>query len=352
MPAYSLRQHANGTYYIHWTEGRRSQRVSTGAKDETEAQIYLAKWILSDREEAANEASIFTVGDLWNAYFERHVEKNAVSTRPAESSWKNLSGHFADLKLADVTDAAEKYVALRLSGEIGSKPAASGSVCLELRLLRAALNWCAKPKVALIKPGDIPPFDIPPDSEPRDRWLRTDEIKALFASAAELRTGTRLSRGERFLWLALETASRLQAIIDLTWDRVDFDTGVIHYNVPGRRKTKKRRVSVPISKTLRPVLERAFAERESDVVLDHGSLTLWRTISVIAREAGVDGVSPHVLRHTAATHMLRRGVPIWVVAGILGNTVDMVQRVYGHHCPDGLADGVEMISGGLLEMAE
>ncbi|MGO3930818.1 tyrosine-type recombinase/integrase [Rhodopseudomonas pseudopalustris] len=359
MPSYILRQHDNGAFYIHWTEGRRSRRRSTGTESEAEAQVFLARWILSDQQEAETGAPSYTVGELWAAYYERHVEKNNVETRPADTAWKNLSQHFAALTLADFAkkdasgaDAVERYVALRAAGKIGRCKAAPATIRHEVTLLRAALNWCAKPKVAIIPAALIPVFDIPPDSDPRDRWLRVDEIQALFAAAAALRSGPRLSRGERFLWLALETAARLQAILDLTWDRVDFETGMVHYNVPGRRKTKKRRVSVPISKALRPVLLRAHDEREGDLVMDNKVLTIWRATQAIAKHAGVERVSPHVLRHTAATHMLRRGVPIWTVAGVLGNTVALVEKVYGHHCREGLAGGVEMISGGLLELAE
>src|SRR5690606_31074980 len=124
-------------------------------------------------------------------------------------------------------------------------------------------------KRKLIPRSAVPAFDLPPDGDPRDRWLRKDEIQKMIVAAAETRRGKRLSRVERFLWIALETAARKQAIYDLTWDRVDFETNVIHYDVPGRRKTKKRRASPPISKALRPILERAFAEREGDLVLDN-----------------------------------------------------------------------------------
>jgi integrase len=57
-------------------------------------------------------------------------------------------------------------------------------------------------------------------------------------------------------------------------------------------------------------------------------------------------IRPDVLRHTAATHMLRNGVPIWQVARVLGNTAGMVEKMYGHHVRDGLKNAVEMISGG------
>jgi integrase len=45
-------------------------------------------------------------------------------------------------------------------------------------------------------------------------------------------------------------------------------------------------------------------------------------------------VSPHTLRHTAATWMIQDGVETREVARYLGDTEKMVERVYGHHAPD------------------
>ena len=185
-------------------------------------------------------------------------------------------------------------------------------------------------------------------------------------AAARLRRGPRLSRGERFLWLALETAGRKQALLDLTWDRVDVETNMIDLDVPGRRRTKKRRAFLPISKALRPVLERAFDERGNDRVLDNGG-AVWAAIQHIVVEAGLagkrkplkrgqkpkaTGISPHVLRHTAATHMARRKVPLYLIAAILGNSVKMVTDVYAKYAKDDLQEAVDTISGGVLEPAE
>jgi integrase len=346
MPTYTLRQHDNGIFYIHWTEGRRSKRESTGAAEAVAAQIYLGEWLKGEAADKGELAPTYTVAELWNLYFERHVEKNCVDVRSAETCWNNLRPHFGGLVLAAVADKVDDYIALRQEGEIGRCEAAPGTIRGELARLKACFNWCADPKRKLIGVADVPLFDLPPPSDPRDRWLRGEEIQRLMGAAAEL-GGDRLSRVERFLWLALETGARLMAILELTWDRVDFELGVIHYNVPGRKKTKKRRASVPISNALRAVLERAFAEREGDLVCDNLSHSIWRSVKGVAKRASVDGVSPHVLRHTAATHMLRNGVPIWQVAGILGDSVATVEKTYGHHVPDGLAAAVEMISGAL-----
>jgi integrase len=41
--------------------------------------------------------------------------------------------------------------------------------------------------------------------------------------------------------LALATGARMGAILDLTWDRVDFEHGTIDFMPAGRDKTNKRR---------------------------------------------------------------------------------------------------------------
>jgi integrase len=49
-----------------------------------------------------------------------------------------------------------------------------------------------------------------------------------------------------------------------------------------------------------------------------------------------DDVTPHTLRHTAATRLMQQGVDPWEAAGYLGMTVEMLETVYGHHHPDHL----------------
>lgn len=356
MPQYSLQQHDNGFWYIHWTEGRRSKRTSTGQKEEIAAQIFLGEWLRTDAADAGETPPTYTVGELWERYFTQHIEKNAMPGDTTAWSWKNLGPHFGPLTLPELTRKNEDgetpidtYIDARETGKIGRRRAAPGTIRGELARLKACFNWCAAPKQnqdrTIIKPSDIPIFDLPPDSPPRDRWLRTEQVAALMAEAAKTRVGGLLQPVEVFLWLALQTAARMTAIFELKWDRVDFEIGKIDYRVPGRRVTKKKRAIVPISTTLKPIL--LEAKRQSDGPFVVPEFTPWDKIDALARRAGIDvRVSPHVLRHTAATLMLRRGVPIWTVAGILGDTVATVERVYGHHVPDGLAGGVEHIFNG------
>lgn len=352
----------SGVFYAKWTDGRRSKRKSMGTRDPAVAQARFAQWLLMGGAAGVpeNPAQVYTVADLWDAYERGHVLRKTDPSATHNQSWKHLRQHFGEMLLTDVSDAVPAYVAKREKGLIGRK-SKSPTIRRELVLLRACFNWCAdaKERRALISVADVPGFALPADSIPRDRWLKEDEIARLMAAAEAKRGGPRLSRVERFLWLALETAGRKQALLDLTWDRVDFDTNVIHLALPGRKQTKKRRASVPISRTLLPVLKRAHGERISDVVLDHGG-EIWAAIQVVAAAAGFGppqpkrengakpvstGISPHVMRHTAATHMARRGVSLWKVAKILGDNIATVEKTYAKHAPEDLQDAVNMISG-------
>ena len=61
------------------------------------------------------------------------------------------------------------------------------------------------------------------------------------------------------------------------------------------------------------------------------------------KRAGLDGVTPHTLRHTAATWIMQRGVPAWQAAAFLSMSEATLTRVYGHHHPDYMREAAEAI---------
>jgi integrase len=63
-----------------------------------------------------------------------------------------------------------------------------------------------------------------------------------------------------------------------------------------------------------------------------------RAFANVVHAAGMeDDVTPHVLRHTAATWLMQARTDMWEAAGYLGMTIEMLSRRYGHHHPDHLA---------------
>lgn len=62
--------------------------------------------------------------------------------------------------------------------------------------------------------------------------------------------------------------------------------------------------------------------------------------------AHLEGVTPHTLRHTAATWMVAGGVPLGEVARYLGDSERTTERVYAKHSPDYLRGAARVLGGG------
>lgn len=332
-----LRKYSNGrwyscrpfgpknVYYVFWSEGGRSKRQSTGTTRLAEAQVFLDEFVRVS--EAVPED--FLCSDLYKLKYPDGENERA------DCAWKHLERRFGGKTVSSVSDADDaRYIADRTRAG-----AAKSTIRAELSMLRASWNWAVQKR--LMPSTALPALDkLPPASPPRDRWLRDAEVEKLLDAAESDST-----RVHRFLVLALETAARRTAIQDLTWDQVDWDTEVIHYLPEGAVQTRKRKASVPISKRLLPMLKAAYQTRGRDPYVIGEGARVNEAVHRVAAKAGVPGVTPHVLRHTAATRMARRGVPLWIIAQVLGNTVEQVEKVYAKWQPDMARGAVEMISG-------
>ncbi len=320
---YECKPAANGTFYVHWTEGGRSKRKTTGARSLDGAQAFLDEWCALTA--SPNPGRVLTCADLWPLKYPPGRSERVESAR------KNLMATFGRLAPSEITqDMEDAYIQKR-----GVAPS---TIRLELSLLRATWNHAVKKR--LLSTSDLPSLDaLPKQSPPRERVLDRAEVdKVVCAAEAYSR------RAWAFVWLAKETGARRNAIQELTWSQVDWEIGVIHYLAEGAVQSKKRRASVPISSALRPVLERLYADRRDDYVIGAGG-RINEALKAVGERAGVAGVTPHVFRHTAATQMVRNGVPLWVVAKILGNTVEQVEKVYAKFTPELHKDAVDWLSG-------
>lgn len=61
------------------------------------------------------------------------------------------------------------------------------------------------------------------------------------------------------------------------------------------------------------------------------------------RQAGLQGVTPYVLRHTGATLLAAAGVPMRQVAGMLGHSTQKVTERYAKHRAEFLLEAAETL---------
>src|SRR6185312_6053785 len=169
---------------------------------------------------------------------------------------------------------------------LGRKPA---TIRKEIEVVRAGLNF--------FKRGGSAVFELPPPPPPKDRYLEPWEARALSRAARDFQ------HIRAFIVLSLSTGARASALLELTWDRVDLDRGLIVLArgeaLDGRRKP---RATVPMTDRARRYLRVLRAAATCNHVIEWGGR---RVISVkkgfrsAVHRAGLKGVTPHVLRHTA-----------------------------------------------------
>ena len=161
------------------------------------------------------------------------------------------------------------------------------------------------------------------------RFLSTREIERLHRVLDRL-VGDRPSRRPQadIIRLLLLTGCRKGEILKLQWSEVDGD----RLNL-GDSKTGPRRVW--LSQAAQAILARqpraaspcVFpSPRRPDKPLSH-ILHLWRRAR---KEAGLDDVRLHDLRHTVASQAVARGVPLSTVARMLGHADPVMTLRYAH----------------------
>lgn len=347
-PKFSLARR-EGRYSIrYWWEGR-AHRVSTGTADEREARAALAAFEAGwGKAEPPQGASIGLILDAYQADRESNTERPLHSPGTLKACVTALKRHLGDLLPELLTkQRCRLYARQRRSEgyEVGPaekrrrKPVADGTIIRELVTLRAAFKWGVDEKWL----GAAPYVEVPSAPEPRQRWLTRAEAGALVDACGDFHI-------RLFVLLALHTAARRAAILGLKWEDVDLNAGRLSYGTG--RGNKGRARWVPINPELMAHLLSAQTLAQSEWVIEFagGPVKSVQTgFRAACRRACLTGVTPHTLRHTAATWAAQARVPLWEIAGLLGHSdMKMVEEVYGHHSPEHLraaARAVGRISG-------
>ena len=336
----------SGVWFVHWSEGRRSKRLSTRQTTKRQAELFFAEWLRCERDVERKVAA--RTADLWALYRERHVKERVVSQTTVDYCWQNLEPHFGRLTPAEITEETiAAYGSARAAGRIG-RPSKPSTVRRELVALLACYNWAADRRRKLISADDIPPIDLPENGAPRERVLTDDELRAAAAAVEATRQNGVIGDAELFFWIGLETGARAGAICDLAWSRIDFAAGAIDFRNPERRATKKRRAVAAISSHLRLILTAVAAQRPGEEKVIRSIWTPRDSFRRAMRRAGLGFLTPNVLRHTAATNMLNRDVSRWRAARQVGNSPRVLDANYAKQRAAEMAAAAYTISGGVV----
>lgn len=181
-----------------------------------------------------------------------------------------------------------------------------------------------------------PALPAPPARRPLPKILSHDSVDALF-QRAELEAETDAPAAVRMLALIeLLYGSGLRAteLVSLPLNAVPRDAPFL--TVTGKGSAQRM---VPVSGRARAALSRWLAVRPDDGRYLFPSrsrhvtrVRLFQLLKDLAVRAGIDpaGVSPHVLRHAFATHLLEGGADLRVLQVLLGHADISTTQIYTH----------------------
>jgi integrase/recombinase XerD len=266
------------------------------------------------------------------------VEKGlSRNTLAAYGTDLGLFSHFLAKKKIRSMKAVEPSHIVDHLMVLSDKSLKSRSIARHLIALRGLFKF-------LMKEGEVAKnptasVELPKGGRRLPRFLSLEEVdRILAAAAADL--SPEGNRNRAMLELLYATGLRVSELVSLTVDSLNLPKGFLR----AFGKGSKERI-VPIGRSALTVLQdylgssREFLRKEREtqaVFLTRRGRPMtrqmfWMMIKTVAMKAGIrEKVSPHVLRHSFATHLIERGADLRSVQAMLGHSDIATTQIYTH----------------------
>lgn len=237
------------------------------------------------------------------AYIADREAEGIASSQRQRDAWKAMAP-FWERVTPDLIDRemAQSYRKQR--------PVADATARYELGMLGVALRWAEEA-------GHIeraPKVWRPSPPERRARHLTHANFEKWFAEV-------KAPHARLYVLLGLYTMARPTAILELTWDRIDWTRQEADFNPRGRRQTRKRRPVVSLHPEAFEALKTAYIARQTEYVIERGAApikSIKKAFQAASARSGIDA-TPYTLRHTGAVWAAEEGVSMDELAQFMGH---------------------------------
>jgi integrase/recombinase XerD len=223
----------------------------------------------------------------------------------------------------------------------------SRSIARHLSAIRSLFHFLVAEEKVAIDPTEH--LSSPRQWTTIPKFLNREQIEKLIGAPDRSKpTGL---RDRAMLELLYATGIRVTELIQLRLSNVDLNLGVIRVTGKGN----KQRI-VPVHATAleavaqftaagRPMLLKAGASPYLFITARGGPMTrqaFWTSVKLNGKKAGIfHNLSPHVLRHTFATHLLEGGADLRSVQAMLGHADLSTTEIYTHVVRSRLRDTLD-----------
>lgn len=281
--------------------------------------------------------SLSTMESLAKNYVERHgYKKRPRSLKEDQKLLKNIIlPNFGRLKITNVT----RYDIEMLHKNLQQTPYQANRVLALLsKMFSLAISW----ELADTNPVlGIERYQ----EERRDRWLDEIELNRLWGVLDRYST----HRIAYIFKLLLLTGARKGEVLKATWDQFDLEKGI--WTKPSHLTKQKKKEYLPLSEKTVDVLQTLKKlNTQNSSYLFPGRIegepiketrTFW---AKVLKEANLENVRVHDLRHTHASHLASSGLSLSIIGKLLGHTQVSTTQRYAHLGNAPLKQAVELFA--------
>jgi integrase len=265
-------------------------------------------------------------------FLREHVEAKRKA-RTAEEYRRIANLHLLPRwKNRTVTDLSRQDV-VNLHRDMAASPYAANRT---VALLSKFFNWC---EARGLRPDQSNPcrhVEKYPEMK-RERFLSTEEFRGLgqtlehFEAAGSVTPWTTAA-----VWLLIYTGARLNEVLTLKWQHVDLERGLLL--LPDSKTGRK---TVYLNPSALAVLHKVPRIEGNPYVICGGKegrhlVNLEKPWRAIRRQAGLDDVRLHDLRHTYASIAAGAGLSLPIIGKLLGHSQPQTTARYAHLAADPL----------------
>ncbi len=335
----SIYKNKNGNWYARITftcsNGKRKD-IKRKAKDKTKAKEILKVLLrqLEDEGENAIDASKMTFNSLSDHYAQTYLipaeyvnERRVFGLRSAERAkicLVHFRKWFGNKKLREVTYGdIYTYRSNRLKViTVYKKPLTVSTINRELSVLRRMFNIALRQGWILKNPFECGEPLIQTSAERRREKILTHIEEERLLNACEHPQRKHL---KPLLIALLDTGARKSEMLKLKWSDVNFPLRLITIQALNTKTLKQRQLAITqrLYDELINLWNFSNKSLESRVFgITDNVRSSFSTACKIAKikEGGIEGLTLHSLRHTAATRLLKGHLPIQLVGRVLGHT--------------------------------
>lgn len=270
-----------------------------------------------------------TIADLAQDYLERHGKRKRPRSLKEDQKFLNslILPNLGKKKVRNVTQREIETLHLSKSA---TPYHANRMLSLLSKMFSLAQSWGWR--------DDNPVKGIERFIEQkRERWLNQEELTRLWKVLNQYP----FKLASFAIKLLLLTGARRGEVLNATWEQFDFKQGV--WTKPSHLTKQKKQEHLPLSEEAIALLQelKNLNLTKSDYLFPgrvegrpmRDFRGFWRKV---LKEANLENVRVHDLRHTYASHLVSNGVNISVVGKLLGHTQAVTTQRYAHLADESL----------------